>query len=505
MYYYKVVKQEMYIKRSMQTLLLSLVLIFSARSQEAAQKIDLPMAISTAMKYHPLIKQMETALLQRENGKTEAFGNYLPKINLGYSFTHLNDPIAIDLNPIREAMITLQSKNQAEFANIYSILGGQAPLTDAQKLALSQKYAGQLNSLLPEFKSTLKKQDYWTATITGVQPLFTGGKIIAANNAAELEFQVAELELKRVKNEITSEVTANWLNVVFLSDLVKVRRDILAGMQKHEARAKKMLAEGLIANYNYLRAKVAVSDAERNLFDDTKKLELAMLALKNSMAIGENSEIIVADSLIFKGLQGEAEYFHLLAKQNNTILKMIDLKKKLSEEKIALERSKFMPVIAAFGKYELYPEYLSAIEPRWAVGVSLNLNLFNGMQDYTNLQNSKLLNKEIGYIEQDAQSKIRLLVSKHYTSVINSVERYEKGVSAIDLAKENLRLNEKRFETGLGTSLEVVDAEMMLEKSEIDLKTSLFEFYKNYNLLLSAAGKPEDFLKIWTNPDEVIK
>lgn len=495
----------MFKNKYMQLLFLLFALVLQPQAQDLSQKIDLPTAISSALKNHPKIKQMETALLQKENGKTDAFGNYLPKINLGYSFTHINDPISIDLNPIREAMITLQSKNQTEFANIYTILGGQAPLTDAQKLALSQKYAGQLNALLPEFKSTLKKQDYWTATITGVQPLFTGGKIIAANNAAEIEWQIAGLEVNRVKNEITAEVTGNYLTVVFLSELVNVRKDILAGMKKHEERTGKMLAEGLIANYNHLRAKVAVSDAERNLFDDTKKLELALLALKNSMAIDEKTEITVSDTLLFFSISEDSEYFHRLASENNSVLKLIELKKKLSEEKIALERSKFMPVIAAFGKYELYPEYLSAIEPRWAVGVSLNLNLFNGMQDYANLQNSKLLNKEIGYIEQDATSKIRLLVNKDYSSVLNSAERFEKGSASIELAKENLRLNIKRFETGLGTSLEVVDAELMLEKSEIELKTSLYEYYKNYNLLLLSAGKPGDFLKIWSKSEEVIK
>ncbi|MBK7869093.1 MAG: TolC family protein [Ignavibacteriales bacterium] len=155
-------------------------------SQSQGEKIDLEFAVASALKGHPRIKQMETAVQKSEKGKDDAFGNFLPDINLGYSFTHLNGPISIDLNPIRDAMITLQSKNQAEFANIYRLIGGGAPLTDAQKSSLAGNYATQLNSLLPEFKSTLKKQDYWTATITGVQPLFTGGKILAANNIAGL-------------------------------------------------------------------------------------------------------------------------------------------------------------------------------------------------------------------------------------------------------------------------------------------------------------------------------
>jgi outer membrane protein TolC len=473
--------------------------------QSQGEKIDLEFAVASALKGHPRIKQMETAVQKSERGKEDAFGNFLPEINLGYSFTHLNGPISIDLSPIRDAMITLQSKNQAEFANIYRLMGGGAPLTDAQKSSLAGNYATQLNSLLPEFKSTLKKQDYWTATITGVQPLFTGGKIVAANKIAELEYSAANLELQRVKNEITAEVINNYLNVVFLTELVKVRTDVTSGMKKHEERAGKMLAEGLIANYNYLRAKVAVSDAERNLYNDQKNLELAILALKNSMAIEENREIVVEDSLVTTTFLETEIIYTQLAKENHPLLKLIEIKKQMAAEKVSVDRSKFMPTIAAFGKYELYPEYLSAIEPKWAVGVSLNLNLFNGLQDKANLQSSKLLEKEIGYIEQDATSKINLLVQKQYRASENSAERFGRGSTSLELAEENLRLNEKRFDTGLGTSLEVVDARLMLEKNKIELKTALYEYYKNVCQLFETSGKPEDFLRIWLMQGEKTK
>jgi outer membrane protein TolC len=328
---------------------------------------------------------------------------------------------------------------------------------------------------------------------------------VAANNIAELEYSAANLELQRVKNEITAEVINNYLNVVFLTELVKVRTDVTSGMKKHEERAGKMLAEGLIANYNYLRAKVAVSDAERNLYNDQKNLELAILALKNSMAIEENREIVVEDSLVTTTFLETEIIYTQLAKENHPLLKLIEIKKQMAAEKVSVDRSKFMPTIAAFGKYELYPEYLSAIEPKWAVGVSLNLNLFNGLQDKANLQSSKLLEKEIGYIEQDATSKINLLVQKQYRASENSAERFGRGSTSLELAEENLRLNEKRFDTGLGTSLEVVDARLMLEKNKIELKTALYEYYKNVCQLFETSGKPEDFLRIWLMQGEKTK
>lgn len=490
--------------------LLTAVLIFliagaTAPAQSTTRDLDLPVAIEYALKNHPRVKQSEIRLLQKKEGKREAFGNFLPKINLAYSYTHLDEPISIDLSPIRDAMITLQSKNQTELSNIYTILGGQAPLTDAQKQALTSKYAGQLNGLLPEFKSTLKRQDYWTGTLTGVQPLFTGGKLLAASSAADIEYNTEMLELEKIKNEVATDVIDNWLNVVFLNDLVRTRESILAGMKLHRDRAEKMLAEGLIARYNYLRACVAVSDAERNLFDDKKKLELAMLALTNAISLDEGTPIVISDSLVPGNSVKDAEYYASLAEKENPLIRIIDQKSLLAGEKTSAERAKYLPVIAAFGKYEFYPEYLSAIEPRWAVGVSLNLNLFNGFQDQANLEKSRLLEKEISLIRADATSKIRLLVNKYHKASIIALERYDQGAAALELAQENLRLNEKRFETGLGTSLEVVDARLMLEKSEIDRKVSLYDYYKNMGQLYNACGKPLEFINIWNKPEEKLK
>lgn len=59
-----------------------------------------------------------------------------------------------------------------------------------------------------------------------------------------------------------------------------------------------------------------------------------------------------------------------------------------------------------------------------------------------------------------------------------------------------------RFETGLGTSLDVIDAELVLEKNLIESKTSLFDYYKAMADLYTAVGEPEKFLSIWNAKGE---
>ena len=475
--------------------------IFLSFTANYAQQISLEDAVEFALVHNQKIKQYEAKLEQKKYQNLEAFGNFLPKIDLVGSYTHLNDPLTIDLDPIRQAMIQMQSSNQVEFANIYNILQGNASLNDQERAGLYQQYSSNLNELLPAFQETLKKQDYKTATIVGIQPLFTGGKILAAKKYASLEEESAQIELKQICDEVINETTQKYLAVVLVKDIINVREDVINLTIKHRDRADKLLKQGLIANYNLLRAEVAVADAEKNLGEDKNKLDLAYLSLKSTMGLDLTENIEISDSLYFIESNERLDTLLSSAEAKNLVLQLLEIKKDEADEKFNVERSNFLPTVAAFGKYELYPEYLSSLEPRWAVGISLSFNLFNGLKDYSKIQAANYLIDEVSYLQTDIKRKIELLVNKNFVDVTNAKEKYIKNQTTTKLANENLRLNNKRFDTGLGTSLEVVDANLSYEKTMIDSKTYLYEYYNSLSELYYNSGNAKKILTILSNKE----
>lgn len=472
--------------------LLTPVLIFP-------QKISLKDAIETTLQKNEKIYQYKERLIQKEFGEKESWGNFLPSIDFKVSYTHLNENMDINLNPIRDAIISIQSGNQAELANISSILNGLGAYSPAQKLQIKDQAASLLNNLLPEFKQTFKKQDYKTATLQGVQPLFVGGKLIAAKNYANAEKEAAQIELEKIKNEMVSETINNYLRVMLLQEVVKIRTDVLNGIMLHQKRAQKLCDEGVIPNYHVLRTNVAVADAEKNLSDDQSNYQLALLALKNSMGIDNSENIIPSDSISFHPVPETIEESITRAMTNQPILQIIGKKRISAEQNYNVSISNFLPTIAAFGKYELYPEYLSSLEPRWAVGVQLSMSLFNGFKDHLKVQTAIHLENEVMYLEADAKKKIELWVNKSFRELEKSRTKYDKLKTTLTLAHENVRQNEKRFETGLGISLEVIDAHLTLEKVELDSYVSLYEYYNSAADLYLATGNPSAILKIWNN------
>lgn len=460
-------------------------------------KISLGEAVSLAIQNNERIKQYQEKVVQKEYDNLSAYSNFLPSLSFDLSYTHLNEDMVIDLSPIRDVIITLQSSNQAELTNLGNIISGKGPLTQAQKDGIKIQAASSLNSLIPAFKETFKKQNYRTGTFLVTQPLFLGGKLLAVKGVASAEMKSANIELEKIKNEIVYEVIDRYTKVLLLNSVVETRKDVLNGILTHKEKAEKLFNEGLIANHHLLRAEVAVAEAERNLENDKNNLVLATTALKNTLGVNEYETISFTDSLVFKNSTDSLSSLKANAKLDQPILRIFEQKKLLAEENFNVTRSAFLPTIAAFGKYEIYPEYLSSLEPRWAIGLQMKYNIFNGFKDYLKLQSAKHLEKEVEYAETDAQKKIELWVIKSYLEVENNKTRFQKLEATINLANENLRQNEKRFETGMGTSLEVIDARLQLEKIQIERELSLYNYYNALSDLYLATGNSTELLNIW--------
>jgi outer membrane protein TolC len=477
------------------------IMIFNTALSAQQLKLSLNDAVSIALEKNDKVKQYQEKLAQKEFDEYSSIGNFLPTINFDLSYTHLNKNMDIDLSPIRDVIIALQSSNTAELKNIGSILGGTGALGDATKSAIKSQTASYLDGIIPAFTETFKKQDYKTGTFTAIQPIFLGGKLLAAKKYASAEKEASSFEFQKTKNEVISETVANYMRVLLMNEVVKTRTDVLNGMKKHREDAKKLFDEGLIANHHFLRAEVAVAEAERNLSNDENNLAIAKLALAHSMGLDDTTEFELADSLVFKTQSDSLAFFKQTADDNQPILKMLEQKRVSSEQNYNVARSSFLPQIGAFGKYEIYPEYLSSLEPRWAVGLQLKFNIFNGFKDYLKLQSAAHLEEEVKYLEADTKRKINLWVNKAYLDVNNAQTRYEKLKATTELAAENLRQNEKRFQTGLGTSLEVIDAQLSYEKVEVEKFTSLFQYYVSLTDLYQATGNPSEVLKVWSNQE----
>ena len=70
--------------------------------------------------------------------------------------------------------------------------------------------------------------------------------------------------------------------------------------------------------------------------------------------------------------------------------------------------------------------------------------------------------------------------------------------ASLEQAKENELIANKRFETGVGTSFDVIDAELQLEGIKLNRLKELKEYYKNMADLYNTINSLDEFINFWT-------
>ncbi len=469
-----------------------LFLVFSINAfPQQIVSLSIEQAIDSAMANNQKLKQYREAVYEKEYLKKASTGNYFPQLSVNAGYTWFSQNSEINMSQVKGSIDDMAGRYGAF---IVEELG----LSEEAQHEVYSKITNGLGKL-PAYNIEIDQQHFPNLNIYAVQPIFTGGKIIAGRRASEAEYQLSQIDYEEISNEVLKEVITRYLQVALLKEVVKTRQEVVFGITQHEKDASRAVEAGMIPPYEVLRAQVAVANAERERDDDNNKLELATLALTTAIGMDKQFRIELTDTLVYRLAYLSLDSLTANARANQPIYKMIDQKQVLIKQKIALDRSNFMPQIAAFGQYGVFRDQYPVIMPPFILGVQLNMKIFGGFKEINTLKASKHMQNQLTYAREYADEEINLWVNKAYTDVVNYQERYQKLEPTVKLAKRNLEISQKRFKEGVGKSIDVIDAEMLYSGAKTERLYSLFQYYEALSELYLATGRPEKVLDILTD------
>ncbi len=476
--------------------LIQSVLIINFISLNA--QINLKQSVERAKEINYGIAASKKKLDAKKSEIGASKARYLPDVSVDFFYTHLGEDLILNLDPIRSVMIEMQSANQVGFSNVESMLKSGKPLSAEQQEAVKSAALSQLDKKLPHFQETIKEENFPQMMVNIKQPIFTGGKITAGVNAAKGKYEIEKIKVEKESNELALNVVNSYLAVLITNENVKVRTNVLEGITAHQYLAEKMLDAGLIQMHQKLRADVAKSEAERNLFEAQQRLYLAKYSLASLLDL-DTTSIIIADSLKYRILNSNINEIISYLEQNNENIRQLKFANETMDAKIDAEFADFLPTIFGYGFYNVFDNYIAEIEPKWGVGIGAHLNIFDGLRKNHNLSEAKMEKEAISFTINETSRKLKLLANSQYIQMQIAGNSYQNSQKSVEMAIENLRLNEKRFESGLGTTLDVIDAQLVLEAIELNKAKTLYDYYSNMAQLYATAGILDKFIEFWQN------
>ncbi len=450
--------------------------------------MSLSAAVDSAMQNNSRILRFKQAVKEKEYLQKASVGNFLPSVDVVGGYTYFSANPEINMSQVKESVDDM-------FGKYGVVIAKELDLSEETQEVIYNKIVNGA-SKLPAYNIVIDQQNYPNLNVVATQPLFMGGKIIAGRRFADAELNYASEELRKVSNEVVKETVERYFGVVLLQQVVKVRKEVVAGMKRHEKQAERAIEIGVIPKHELLRAQVAVANAERDLTDDQNKLELAKMALRASLGFPDTACLEVTDSLKFRLITTNLDDVKQMAFDGQPVFKMIEQKKVMVEQKHALELSEFMPQIAAWGQYSAFREEYPVIMPPFMVGIQAHINIFHGMQKFNKLKSTRYLAQQVELADKYAHEQINLWVNKSWRDATYKKERYLKMKPSVELARKNMEINEKRFEEGLSKSIDVIDSRLLYEGAELERLKSLYDYYIALTDLYLATGTPQKVVEL---------
>ena len=484
-------------------ILLLLLLSMSARGQSPAEqrRISFEEALQLTLQNNYLIKQSGHQLQQMEQEVKAAKGLRFPRVSINAGYNVMEDRIHFDLTPVRDAILPLYQTLGSY--GVFSGVPNPDPATNGVLPILPDNVSTQAVRKKMLDGATSVKNATWDLTIQEKQfamldagflwPLFTGGKINAANKAAQIKYETVALENLQKSYELTNELIERYFGMVLADQSILVREEVKNTMLLHYQDADKLQKQGQIANVELLNAKLYLADSEREWQKSVRQKSILTEALLNTLAEKGSFEVRPLTNLFYLDSIEQVSYFYALAFQKSPLLAQLNKKKELANEGFKAEKSGQFPTIALTGMYDIANKDLSPYLPGYMVGLGMKWNLFEGSS-----QNKKI--KALGYQKlqvedfyQKTSSDIHTAINKYYQELSMYREQLQMLEASSDLASEYFRVRNKAFTEGMATSAQVADASLLMAKAKIDKLQAMYGYDVSLSKLLYYAGITDQF------------
>ncbi len=394
----------------------------------------------------------------------------LPTVGISGSYTHLDKPVELDLRDLNP---------------LASLNGGDLPVP------IPPAIAGLLESL--PMVTPFTEQDIFRASLQALWPIYTGGKITAAQSIQKAQVAEQKQAAELAKRDLFTTLVDRYYGVIVTHKAWQTQQALVDALSEHLDHAIKLEQQGQIAKVERLNAEVALSNARVNAASAMRQYQMAGIALNRMLHLEQADP---RSDLFMLNTDPSLPQLTQLTLAQHPALRLLEAKEAQAQGLVDVEKSQYMPTVFLYGNYTLYEDdsLASKMEPDWLVGVGIKMPIISnsGRGDKVEAAKSALL--QARYTKAQTRQDLSLLVDQSYRQLEQAREEVTSLNTSLELAKENLRLRELAFNQGMSTSIERVDAQVKLTAVQTQQLAATYRYVQAYARLMAVSGQLDEFI-----------
>lgn len=447
--------------------LLFLPTIVQAQVQDSLM-LDLQTAITIAVNGNPTVKIAEMKIQKKQYAKKSAFSAMLPQIDL--------------IGQYQRAI----ERQTVYFDEGFGMGGGDIDPTKytPEELKIIQVVS---KMFAPDPEASEKgiqmgRYNVYTAGVNVSMPLVVPSlwKNIQMN---QLDIELAMEQARSSKIEMINRVKKAYYSLLLAHDSYNVFKKSYANDSIYLKNIEDKLAQGLVPEYDKITADVRLKSIIPNLLQAENMVKIAELQLKMLMGIDSELPIRISGSL---GDYETTMFDQLIPADTslmlNSDLKQFDIQAQKAEKAVELQKAQFLPTLTSTFNY-LYMSQNNDFkfsnyrwDPYSTLGISLSIPLFHGGKRFHDLKASKLQVEQLQLQRQDLTRTLKLGIKNNIDLIQKNIKQVNATKSSVAQARKGYQITQKRYETGLGTVVDLNAASLGLTSAELQYRNAIYDY-----------------------------
>ena len=336
----------------------------------------------------------------------------------------------------------------------------------------------------------------YSNSVTATMPLYTGGALSGQIMSAKAGYKSALVGVQKSYNDMRATVTNGYFAVLQADDMQVLSKESVVRLEEHLKNVKAQYDVGVVAKVDVLRSEVELANAQQNLIKAENAYDLAEANFNKIIGLPLETNLFLEDTLSYVPYDKDLNYCLEYASKNRPELEQAKQGVQAARGQVRAARSGYQPQISAFATQNWDTKdghWAADEESTWSAGVNVSLTIFD-----TGVTRSKAHAAEAKYFSaeetyRDTIDAVMLDVRSQYLNLREAEKRISTTEVAVSQAEEDYRIAQLRYQAGVGTNTDVLDAQVALTNAQTNYLQSVYDYNISKTNLENAIGVPMQF------------
>lgn len=399
--------------------------------------VTLDEAIERALKVHPQMAQAAGQVMNAEAAERSAWGAYLPTLSASAG-TSLNS---------------------------------------------TQRFNPQTNT------TATGSAGSYNGGVSASWEIFTGFRRSAARESARAQSRLAASQLISGRANVALTVSRAFFDVQRAEQLVSVAQSRIERAKQGIDAAKLRVAAGSATRSDLLRAELELNTARQALLEAETQRVAAGYQL--GRLIGVEAEVRAAgEPELTPAPVGNGRMVEQLVLDAPAVL-AAEAAAEAASAGVDAARSRYWPSLRLSTGYDFFGQgaSLASPVPSWSVRLGLSFTIFDGFVREEAIERARVQDMVALSELADTRRAVRAEAERARGQIMLAIERISLAEQAVDVAQEDLRVQQERYELGVSTILDLLASQSSVVQAESDLVTARFDYQIARAELAALAGR----------------